>query len=286
MATGRIFAAPPREEPDPAGNRERKGRGSMRAAAPAMGMEEDESPAGGMLRRSVERRGMGRVRGLQDVYEENGFFQSVGLPAASTNPPNHGTSFRTSGGDGPDDRSTDNRTRARAGLPAARLDDDSECLAGTANGCRPKHHQPFRGIRGRMLAVLAGDRRTERDRRNRDDRGAHAAEHADCADRVQQVVHRYPRVPLHRTSGAVSGDQKSPRTHQFPGAIPEAFTARTPRPRRTHPVRYPTSARPARADADRTEGRAPRRTRVPVSSPHGELDSPDRFDLSRTERPA
>src|SRR2546425_12263810 len=37
MATGRIFPAPPREEPDPAGNRERKGRGSMRAAAPAMG---------------------------------------------------------------------------------------------------------------------------------------------------------------------------------------------------------------------------------------------------------
>src|SRR3989442_15110488 len=57
-----------------------------------------------------------------------------------------------------DDRSTDDRTRARAGLPAARLDDDSEPIAGTANGCRPKHRRPFRGIRGRVLAVLAGDR--------------------------------------------------------------------------------------------------------------------------------
>ena len=37
MATGRIFPTPPREKPDQAGNRERKGRGSMRAAAPAMG---------------------------------------------------------------------------------------------------------------------------------------------------------------------------------------------------------------------------------------------------------
>jgi len=44
---------------------------------------------------------MARVRRLQDGYEENRFFQSVGLPAASTKPPNHGTSFRTSGGDGP-----------------------------------------------------------------------------------------------------------------------------------------------------------------------------------------
>src|SRR3989442_174493 len=127
-----------------------------------------------------------------------------------------------------DDRSTDDRTRARAGLPAARLDDDSEPIAGTANGCRPKHRRPFRGIRGRVLAVLAGDRGTERDRR---DRGAHAAQHADCADGVQQVVHRDPRVPLHRPSGAVSGDQEGPRTHQFPRAIPEAFTTGTPRPR-------------------------------------------------------
>ena len=219
------------------------------------------------------------------VTRRIGFSGRWAYGGASTKPPNHGTSFRTSGGDGPDDRSTDNRTRARAGLPAARLDDDSECLAGTANGCRPKHHQPFRGIRGRMLAVLAGDRRTERDRRKRDDRGAHAAEHADCADRVQQVVHRYPRVPLHRTSGAVSGDQKGPRTHQFPRAIPEAFTARTPRPRRAHRVRYPPSARPVRADAERTEGRAPRRTRIPVSSPHREIDGSGPIRSEQNRRP-
>src|SRR2546426_5145407 len=37
MATGRIFPTPVREEPDEARKRERKGRGSMRAAAPAMG---------------------------------------------------------------------------------------------------------------------------------------------------------------------------------------------------------------------------------------------------------
>ena len=37
MATGRIFPTPVREEPGEARKRERKGRGSMRAAAPAMG---------------------------------------------------------------------------------------------------------------------------------------------------------------------------------------------------------------------------------------------------------
>ena len=37
MATGRIFPTPVREEPGETRKREREGRGSMRATAPAMG---------------------------------------------------------------------------------------------------------------------------------------------------------------------------------------------------------------------------------------------------------
>jgi len=79
MATGRIFPAPPREEPDQAGKREGKGAGVDESGGPRDGMGEDESPPAGMLRGNVERSGMGRVRRLQSGYKENRFFRSVGL---------------------------------------------------------------------------------------------------------------------------------------------------------------------------------------------------------------
>src|SRR2546430_10636069 len=79
MATGRIFPAPPREEPDQAGKREGKGAGVDESGGPRDGMGEDEAPAAGMLRGEGEWSGMARVRGVQDGYEGNRVFQSVGL---------------------------------------------------------------------------------------------------------------------------------------------------------------------------------------------------------------
>src|SRR5437870_12982298 len=72
----------------------KKGAGVDESGGPRDGLGEDEAPAAGMLRGNVEWSGMGRVRRLQDGYEENRFFQSVGLSAASTKPPNDGTSVR------------------------------------------------------------------------------------------------------------------------------------------------------------------------------------------------
>src|SRR5438445_3136594 len=57
----------------------KKGAGVDESGGPRDGMGEDESPPAGMLRRNVERSGMGRVRRLQSGYKENRFFQSVGL---------------------------------------------------------------------------------------------------------------------------------------------------------------------------------------------------------------
>src|SRR5207245_6560142 len=118
----------------------KKGAGVDESGGPRGGMGEDEAPAAGMLRGKVEWSGMARVRRLQDGYKENRFFRSVGLPRCkheTTEPRYILPNLR--GGRTFDDRSTDDRARARAGLPAARLDDDSEPIAGTANGCRPKH---------------------------------------------------------------------------------------------------------------------------------------------------